>query len=59
MSPEVHSLFKDILLRGAFSSRGMASFGDILEEVNVERIHAYLIDQSWQAFRRQQAEERP
>jgi quinohemoprotein ethanol dehydrogenase len=55
MPPEVHDSFKDILLGGAFALRGMESFGDILREKDVENIHAYLIDQSWQAYRQQEA----
>ena len=33
---------------------GMESFGDILSAKDVENIHAYLIEQSWQAYRQQQ-----
>jgi predicted 2-oxoglutarate/Fe(II)-dependent dioxygenase YbiX len=32
----------------------MARFDDILSEQDVENIHAYLIDQSWVAYREQQ-----
>jgi quinohemoprotein ethanol dehydrogenase len=55
MPPEVHDKFKDILLGGAFAPSGMESFGDILSEKDVENIHAYLINQSWQAYRHQEA----
>jgi hypothetical protein len=55
MPPEVHDKFKDILLGGAFGPRGMESFDDILSEKDVENINAYLINQSWQAYRRQEA----
>jgi quinohemoprotein ethanol dehydrogenase len=54
MPPEVHDIFKDILLHGAFASAGMESFDDILSESDVDAIHAYLIDQSWQAYNEQQ-----
>ena len=50
-------MFRDILLGGAFAPMGMESFGDILSEQDVENLHAYLIEQSWQAYRRQQASE--
>ncbi len=50
MSARVHDRFDDILLRGALSGRGMASFGDLLEEADSEAIHAFLIDRSWRAF---------
>ena len=36
---------------------GMESFADILSEQDVENIHAYLINESWQAYRHQQASE--
>ena len=55
MPPEVHSTFKDILLGGAFAPTGMESFEDILNDKDVENIHAYLIEQSWQAYRQQKA----
>jgi quinohemoprotein ethanol dehydrogenase len=55
MPPEVHDKFKDILLGGAFARSGMESFADILSEKDVENIHAYLINQSWQAYRQQEA----
>jgi len=55
MSPEMHDGFKDIVLGGAFASRGMESFADILSEKDVETIHAYLINQSWHAYRQQEA----
>ena len=54
MPLEVHDMFKDILLGGAFARMGMESFGDILSAKDVENIHAYLIEQSWQAYRQQQ-----
>jgi quinohemoprotein ethanol dehydrogenase len=57
MPPEVHDKFKDILLGGAFAPSGMESFGDILSEKDVENIHAYLINESWRAYRKQQASE--
>jgi quinohemoprotein ethanol dehydrogenase len=54
MPPEVHDKFKDISLGGAFAPRGMESFDDILSEKDIENIHAYLINQSWQAYRQQE-----
>ena len=52
LSLEVHDLFKDILLKGA--PRGMERFDDVLNEADVDAIHAYLIDQSWQAYKVQE-----
>jgi quinohemoprotein ethanol dehydrogenase len=54
MPPEVHDIFNDILLQGAFAPMGMESFDDILNKNDVEAIHAYLIDQSWQAYNEQE-----
>ncbi|WP_363345870.1 PQQ-dependent dehydrogenase, methanol/ethanol family [Methylocystis echinoides] len=55
MSQETHNLFKDILLGGALAPMGMEAFGDILSERDVDNIHAYIIDKSWQAYREQEA----
>jgi mono/diheme cytochrome c family protein len=38
---------------------GMERFDDILSERDVENIHAYLIDQSWVAYRAQQTAKHP
>ena len=43
MSKPVHQLFNDIVLKGIFSTGGMASFADTLNENEVESIHQYLI----------------
>jgi quinohemoprotein ethanol dehydrogenase len=51
----LHAIFKDIVLHGALAPAGMERFDDILSEKDAENIHAYLIDQSWQAYRAQQA----
>lgn len=55
MTEATHALFRDILLGGALASQGMEPFDDILSETDVENIHAYIIDQSWQAYDRQEA----
>jgi quinohemoprotein ethanol dehydrogenase len=55
LSPGLHAAFKDIVLRGALAPAGMERFDDILSEMDAENIHAYLIDQSWMAYRTQQA----
>jgi quinohemoprotein ethanol dehydrogenase len=51
----LHAAFKDIVLRGMLAPAGMERFDDILSEKDAENIHAYLIDQSWIAYRGQQA----
>jgi len=50
----LHAVFKEIVLHGALAPNGMERFDDLLSEHEVEDIHAYLIDQSWQAYRAQQ-----
>jgi len=59
LSPGLNAAFKDILLRGALAPSGMERFDDLLSEKDADDIHAYLIDQSWQAYRAQQAAARP
>jgi quinohemoprotein ethanol dehydrogenase len=51
----LHAAFKDIVLHGSLAAAGMERFDDILSETDVDDIHAYLIDQSWQAYDAQQA----
>jgi len=43
MSPQTHSAFADIVLRGTRERSGMASFADLLSESEAEAIHHYLI----------------
>ena len=50
----LHAAFKDIVLHGLLAPAGMERFDDILSEKDVENIHAYLIDQSWAAWRQQE-----
>lgn len=55
LNPGLHAAFKDIVLHGAVAPTGMERFDDILSEKDADNIHAYLIDQSWVAYRAQQA----
>ena len=55
LGPGLHAAFKDIVLRGALAANGMERFDDLLSERDADDIHAYLIDQSWLAYRAQQA----
>jgi quinohemoprotein ethanol dehydrogenase len=48
MDPDTHTLFKAIVLNGAYAPRGMARFDDVLSEADADAVHAYLIDQAWQ-----------
>ena len=43
MTPETHAKFDDIVLRGIYLEKGMASFSDLLDEDQVKAIHSYLI----------------
>jgi quinohemoprotein ethanol dehydrogenase len=51
----LHAAFKDIVLRGALAPAGMERFDDLLSDQDAADIHAYLIDQSWIAYRAQEA----
>jgi quinohemoprotein ethanol dehydrogenase len=55
----LHAEFKDIVLHGVLGAAGMERFDDLLSERDVENIHAYLIDQSWVAYRAQAAAKHP
>ena len=50
----LHAAFKDIVLKGVLAPSGMERFDDILSGQDVDNIHAYLIDQSWAAYREQE-----
>ncbi|MEP0132857.1 MAG: PQQ-dependent dehydrogenase, methanol/ethanol family [Eudoraea sp.] len=45
LNPSVHSIFKDIVLKGVFAQNGMASFADVLDESDVNAIQQYLVKQ--------------
>ena len=55
LNARLHAAFKDIVLHGVLASAGMERFDDILSDNDVDNIHAYLIDQSWAAYRTQEA----
>lgn len=50
LPPEVHSMFNDIVLKGALAQLGMAPLNDLVSKDDVEAIHAYLIDQQRQGY---------
>ena len=50
----LHAAFKDIVLKGVLAPAGMERFDDILSGQDVDNVHAYLIDQSWMAYREQE-----
>jgi quinohemoprotein ethanol dehydrogenase len=43
MTPQTHAEFRDIVLRGKRTEKGMASFADLLTEKQAEAIHQYVI----------------
>ena len=43
MTAETHGKFNDIVLRGLYLDKGMASFADLLDQEQADAIHAYLI----------------
>ena len=43
MTAETHGKFNDIVLRGIYLDKGMASFADLLSQDEVNAIHGYLI----------------
>ncbi len=51
----LHLAFKDILLKGVLAPAGMERFDDLLSNEDADNVHAYLIEQSWIAYRAQQS----
>ena len=49
-SPPNDELFYDIVLNGTYLPKGMGRFDDTLTRADVEAIHAYLINQAWDAY---------
>lgn len=54
LPPGIHAAFKDIVLKGALASVGMEGFADILNDNDVDDIHAYLISEQRRAYEAQQ-----
>jgi quinohemoprotein ethanol dehydrogenase len=49
LTPEKHSVFYEIVLNGALRPLGMGRFDDVLTREDAQAIHAYLIDEAWDA----------
>ena len=47
MTRETHDAFQAIVLGGIKNDAGMASFADLLDAQDVERIHQYIISRAW------------
>lgn len=50
LAPATHQAFNDIVLKGAYVSKGMARWDDVLSPAQAESLHGYLIEQAWQAY---------
>ena len=48
LSPATHSIFYEIVLRGAYQPKGMARWDDVLSHEDAAAIHAFLVDQARQ-----------
>jgi quinohemoprotein ethanol dehydrogenase len=46
MSPETHAAFETIVLGGTLAANGMASFADVLDASDTERIRQYIISRA-------------
>jgi len=46
MTPEAHSQWNDIVLKGVRTQKGMASFASLLSEADSNAIHAYVISRA-------------
>ena len=46
MAPETHQIFKNIVVDGVYAGKGMAGFGDILNEKDTEMIRQYVISRA-------------
>lgn len=55
INPATHNIFKDIVLRGAFASNGMASFADVLNENDADAIQQYLVKQQIDLYKEQES----
>jgi quinohemoprotein ethanol dehydrogenase len=54
MSPGIHAVFNQIVLQGLKRDAGMPAWGDVLSKDDADAIHAFLIDQSTQAYAAQE-----
>ncbi len=48
-----HGMFYDIVLNGVLAGAGMGRWDDVLTRADAEAIHAYIVDQSWAAYKAQ------
>ena len=55
LSAGLHQSFYDIVLKGILAPVGMARWDDVLSQADAESIHAYIVDEAWQAYNAQTA----
>jgi hypothetical protein len=53
--PNIDSL-QAVLLKGVLQPLGMPRFSDVLSAGDVAALQSFLIDQSWEAYKSQEAE---
>lgn len=53
LSPATHRIFYDIVLRGVYAPMGMGRFDDVLSPQDAQDVHAFLVDQAWDAYAQQ------
>ena len=53
MDAATHASFDAIVRGGAYKSRGMPQWDDVLSAADAEAIHAYLINLAWEGYRAQ------
>ena len=46
MNAATHQVFKEIVIDGIYAGKGMAAFGDILNEKDTEMIRQYVISRA-------------
>ena len=54
MTPETHKDFKNIVLRGYRRPMGMIPYDGILDDADVDVLHAFLISRQWELYQQQQ-----
>jgi len=50
LSPATHRIFYDIVLKGVYAPMGMGRFDDVLSRKDAQDVHAFLVDQAWDAY---------
>jgi quinohemoprotein ethanol dehydrogenase len=50
MTAATDALFYEIVLNGAYVAKGMGRWDDVLARADAEAIHAYIVEQAWQAY---------